>query len=191
MARPNVQQLRGQSMDYQKTYMWGLSFPTGLPQAIASSPNFDADRVNLLCTSTELPTYEGETAQVMVKGYQILDPGIYKPRSRMTLTFLEMTDSPIRSFWDGWIAACRDKTTTFLGLACQAITLFSMDNQENQSYQYNLYWGFPDRTEPGEFGSDESNPMSFRVDLRYTDVRSGKTIASSDYFPNVANVPNA
>ena len=169
MARPNLADIRGQT-DFQKTYYWNLAMPN--PPAGGFFPLANSNRFNMLCTSTEVPHYEGETALQMIKGYQVPDPGIYKPVSKMTITFIEMIDSQIRSGWDFWMAACRNKESLFSGLYADLI-LTTTDNQGGDSYQYNLLWCFPDATDPQELDSDNSNPMQFKVTLRYTDVRIG------------------
>lgn len=164
MARPTIAQIRGQ-VDLQKTYYWEFS-------VLAASPYFNLNptRLNMQCTSLEVPRYEGETAEVMFKGYQILDPGIYKAVGKITLTFVEMVDSQVRAGWDAWIAACSLKSGTFNQLYSD-FRLVSMDNQENANYEYNMKWCFPDASDPAELESENSNPMEYKVTLRYTDVQ--------------------
>ena len=169
MARPTLSQIRGQT-DFQKTYYWQLTMPR--PPGGGFFPLGTSERFNMLCTSTEVPRYEGETALQMLKGYQVPDPGIYKPVSKMTISFVEMIDSQIRSGWDRWMVACRNKDDLFSGLFADLI-LSTTNNQGVNSYQYNLLWCFPDATDPQELDSDNSNPMTFKVTLRYTDVRIG------------------
>src|SRR5437763_380519 len=133
MPRPNIAAIRGQT-DFQKTYYWNLSTLSGN----AYFPIGDA-RLNMLCTSTEIPRYEGETAIQMVKGYQILDPGIYKSVGTMTLTFVEMIDSQIRNAWDTWMRAMFNKPDLFNTLALD-FRLATSNNQEAENYEYNMRW---------------------------------------------------
>ena len=165
MARPTIAQIRGQT-DFQKTYYWELAI-TKAPAGFF--PLGNTDQMNMRCTSTEVPRYEGETAMQMMKGFQIPDPGIYKPKARMTLTFVEMIDSAVRQGWDTWIAACRDKTDLFNGLYGDFV-LNTTNNQGVLNYEYNLLWCFPESTDPQELESENSNPMQFKVTLVYTDV---------------------
>ena len=179
MARANLNTIRGSNAqtDFQKTYYWNLQMinaPAGGYFPLSASP-----RLDMLCTSTEIPHYEGETATQMIKGYAVLDPGIYKPVGKMTLTFVEMIDSQIRSGWDSWMAACRNKQDLFSNLYGDFM-LTTTNNQGGISYQYNMLWCFPDATEPGELDSENSNPMSFKVTLRYTDVRIGSKWVTLD-----------
>lgn len=171
MARPNLDQIRG-TTDFQKTYYWNLTFlnlPTGgfFTNIAASS---DQDRLNMQCTSTEVPTWEGETAMQMIKGYQVPDPGIYKPKAKLNLTFVEMIDSQLRSGWDQWMAACRNKETLFSGLFAD-VQLATTNNQGTTNYIYLMRWCFPETTDPQELDSENSNPMTFKATLVYTDLR--------------------
>lgn len=166
MARPTLGAIRQQA-DFQKTYFWEMGIGGANAALVGALGGAGA---NLLCTTTEIPRYEGETALQMIKGYQIPDPGIYKPVSKMTISFVEMVDSRIRTGWDNWMAAMRNKDRPFLGLFCD-LFLRTTNNQGDINYEYNLKWCFPDATDPQELDSDNSNPMKFKVTLRYSDVR--------------------
>lgn len=166
MARPNLTEIRG-AVDFQKTYYWEI---TVNGPGVGFMGLMGADGLNLLATSTEIPRWEGETALQMIKGYQVPDPGIYKPVSKMTLSFVDMVDRRVSQGWDNWMSACRNKPVPFNGLYANFI-LTTTDNQGAVNYQYNLTYCFPDATEPQELDSDNSNPMKYKVVLRYSDVR--------------------
>jgi hypothetical protein len=83
MARATIQQIRSLT-DFQKTYMWQMSV---LRQP--SFANIDPDRFDLQMMSTEVPHRQGDSATLMMRGFQIFDPGIYKAAGDITLTFVE------------------------------------------------------------------------------------------------------
>lgn len=167
MARPTIAAIRSLS-DFQKTYYWDLVCTS--PSTYFTLPSTTAaDRMNLQCISSDVPKFVGDTATFKMKGFQIHDPGIYVPEGSITLTFLEMTDSTIRSAWDFWIQACANKTGTFARLYSNFLMTTS-NNQELGNYAYNLKYCFPDATSPAQLESESSSPMNYTVTLRYTDL---------------------
>lgn len=164
MSRPSIAEVRSVT-DFQKSYMWELQF-LRFPQFV----DVDPYRLNLQCLSTEVPKKTGQTATLMMRGHQIFDPGIYAVGGTITLTFVETIDNQIRNLLDQWETACADKSGTFNELTGD-IRIVTMDNQENENYEYWLLWSFLEDSNVNPLDGGTSDPMQPSITLRYTDMR--------------------
>lgn len=164
MPRPTIDQIRSIT-DFQKTYMWEMS--------VLRQPAFapvDTYRFNLQMMSTDVPKRTGQTATLMMRGYQIFDPGIYNVAGTITLTFVETVDNVVKNFIQQWEEALYVKAGQFR-LLTGDFRLTMMNNQEGAIYAYDLLYCFLEDSNINTLEGGSSDPMQPTITLRYTDMR--------------------
>jgi len=165
MPRPTIAEIRNGIVDFQKSYYWNLSF-IRKPSILSIT---DA-AFNLRVLSTDVPKRTGETATIMMRGFQIPDPGIYNAAGTITLTCVETVDATIRNLINEWETACTNKTAPFKDLTAD-IRLTMSNNQEQDNYSYSLLWAYLEDSEIPTLDGGTSDPMQPTLTLRYTDFK--------------------
>jgi hypothetical protein len=130
----------------------------------------DTFRFNLQCLTSGIPKRTGTSAQLMMRGYQIFDPGIYSVQGSITLTFVEYTDRRVREWTRQWSEALRDKAGTFIQLSADMV-LRQLNNQETPNYEYHLLWCFLEDNDPGSLDGSTSDPQQPSWTLKYIDFK--------------------
>lgn len=164
MPRPSIAEVRSVT-DFQKNYMWELQF-----LRTPAFANIDPYRFNLQCLSTEVPKKTGQTSTLMMRGHQIFDPGIYSVSGTLQLTFVETIDNVVRNMIDEMETAAAEKTGSFNDITFD-LRLVTLDNQENENYEYWMLWCFLEDSNVNPLDGGTGDPMQPTITLRYTDMR--------------------
>lgn len=99
--KPTIEQLRALP-DWASRYRWNLifnSFPSGITISFATP---STDRLNFQCVSASLPKKTGGTFPVSLRGWTLINPGIWVTSGTIILTFIETVDSLVLNFLQGW-----------------------------------------------------------------------------------------
>jgi hypothetical protein len=176
MSSPTISQIRGQIQpDFQKTYQWWLSF-TRLPSfsgwSAAIQQSDPSYWFNMLCVSTDVPKRTGSPATFFLHGNQIFDPGIYNVSGTLALTFVEQVTSPVRTLISQWEQACANKKGTFWELTAD-LRLVTYDNQQNESWEYQIFWCFHQDSNINALSGESGDPMQPSLTVQYTTFGEG------------------
>jgi hypothetical protein len=164
MARATIDQIRSIT-DFQKQYMWQVS----ILRQPAVAP-IDPTRFDLQMMSTDVPHRTGETSTLMMRGFQIFDPGIYKVGGTINLAFVETVDNFVKNFISDWEDALYLKSSSFGDLTAD-FCLTMMDNQEQPIYSYDLLYCFLEDSNIPTLEGSSNDPMQPTITLKYTDMR--------------------
>lgn len=173
MARPDIATIRTLG-DFQKTYMWEMSI-TKSPNGV----NISTDEMNYRMISTDVPKRTGQTSTLMMRGFQIFDPGIYAVGGQLNLTFLETVDATIQTWIQEWEEALYKKAVSFSQLYAD-FSLMLLDNQGKQSYKYDLLYCFLEDSTINTLDGGTSDPMQPSITLRYMDMRRSSSVSSGN-----------
>jgi|ERR1019366_2369228 hypothetical protein len=171
MPRASIADIRANS-EFQKTFEWYFSF-IRWPKAVATS--ITQDRFNMQCLSTSKPHKSSKAEVFMMRGEQIFDIGIYKVTGMLPLVFLETVDGIIHEMFMDWENALSKRAGSFTDLTAD-LRLAEMDNQDNDNWEYQIKWCFPENFKLAheDAGEQGAPPMQMGFDLCYSDYTQQK-----------------
>lgn len=111
MARPTLEGTR-QLGDFATTYNWMLTLdvPSGaiafadadIAQFYSNTGN-GVDRINLRCTSTDLPDKTIEPISINIRGFKSKQPGQATYKDSIDLKFIDTVDGMVEAFFSAWL----------------------------------------------------------------------------------------
>jgi len=162
--RPTLEQIRSLP-DWASRYRWNLifdSFPTGI-----TAPS--TDRLNFQCVSAGVPKKTGGTFETSLRGWTLINPGIWKTSGTITLTFIETIDNLILNFLQAWNEAAWAMATgqaaTKNGLTA-VVRLERLDRNDARVRQYKMKVIIADY-DPGGDLDDASTDTRPTITLAY------------------------
>lgn len=101
MSSVTIQDIAGLP-HFATVYQWNATFvfPSGLTDV------GDPSDFNARCLSTEMPSMQGQSIDIQIRGHHIKQHGIYDSQHTLNLTFVETVDNKISNLFTKWRRIC-------------------------------------------------------------------------------------
>jgi hypothetical protein len=166
------------------------------PQRMSGTNRSYADFTSLYCEMASLPP-----VNVSTKSFKIFGPTYQRPFAAeyggegISLTFHVDRDMNIKKFFDEWTSLVVDPDTGLVGYQedyATTITLRQLDEQENVTYELELYEAFPrsiNLLELNNSAQNQTHRLNVLFAYRYWKDKSGEFQTTPTDIPRQRQVP--
>ena len=165
--RPTLLDVRNAG-EYATKFRWTLDMRF-LPPVVKAN----ADHLNVLCSSSSLPTKTIADMPIEVRGHKHFQPGIATPNGRIDLVFYETVNSQIHVMFLSWQEKIWAHNTgvgvSYDKLIADKICLHRLDNQDKVICTYVLRWCFLESYTNPTLSGNASDTIKCTVALSYND----------------------
>lgn len=164
MAKPTIGNLRSLP-DFLQTTRWDMQVASN----VAGMP--DIQGVNVRCQSSSIPTLNGKSNVIAIRGQKVKQTGQYDYDMKIQLTMVETIDMFVSDWMKQWRELCWETGNGkqhYKKDVTADIVLYRLDGMDVQVWQYTLFGCFMEEYDGGEtMDGEEGKVVQPKITLGY------------------------